>query len=197
MSQQKQIQLGTMTFRVLSLALFSGLRIRHCRELRCRSQTRLGSGVDVAVAQASSYSSNQTSSLGTSICCRCGTKKRQKKDQKIYIFLRYLVHFIDLGDYINNSFFQEFYFYFICFLGPHAQHMEVPRLGVELELQLPATATATANAGPEPCLRPTPQFMATPDHQPTERGQGLNMHPHGYQSDSFPLSHNRSAFQEF
>ena len=27
-------------------------------------------------------------------------------------------------------------FYF-CFLGPHPQHMEVPRLGVKLELQLP------------------------------------------------------------
>ena len=32
----------------------------------------------------------------------------------------------------------------IWFLGPNSQHMEVPRLGVELELQLPATATATA-----------------------------------------------------
>ena len=29
------------------------------------------------------------------------------------------------------------------FLGPHLQHMEVARLGVELELQLPTTATAT------------------------------------------------------
>ena len=31
-------------------ALLSGLRIRHCRELRCRLQTRLGSRVAVAVA---------------------------------------------------------------------------------------------------------------------------------------------------
>ena len=30
------------------------------------------------------------------------------------------------------------------FSGPHPQHMEVPRLGVESELQLPAYATATA-----------------------------------------------------
>ena len=30
------------------------------------------------------------------------------------------------------------------FLGPHLQHLEVPRLGVELELQLPAYTTATA-----------------------------------------------------
>ena len=39
------------------------------------------------------------------------------------------------------------------FLGSHLQHMEVPRLGVELELQLPAYATATATAGSEASLR--------------------------------------------
>ena len=33
---------------------------------------------------------------------------------------------------------------FIVFLGPHLQHMEDPRLGVESELQLPTYATATA-----------------------------------------------------
>ena len=35
------------------------------------------------------------------------------------------------------------------------------------------------NAGPEPRLQPIPQLMATPDPQPTEQGQGLNMQPHG------------------
>ena len=35
------------------------------------------------------------------------------------------------------------------FLGPHLQHMEVPRLGVESELPLLATATATATATPD------------------------------------------------
>ena len=34
--------------------------------------------------------------------------------------------------------------FFFVFLGLHLQHMEVPRLGVELELQPPAYATATA-----------------------------------------------------
>ena len=33
-------------------------------------------------------------------------------------------------------------------LGPHVQHMEVPRLGVELVLQLLAYATATATWDP-------------------------------------------------
>ena len=34
--------------------------------------------------------------------------------------------------------------FFFDFLGPHPQHMVVPRLGVESELQLPAYTTATA-----------------------------------------------------
>ena len=36
------------------------------------------------------------------------------------------------------------------FLGLYPQHMEVPRLGIELELQPPAYATATATAMPDP-----------------------------------------------
>ena len=39
----------------------------------------LRSGVAVAVAVASSCSSNLTPNLGTSICCRCGPKKKKKK----------------------------------------------------------------------------------------------------------------------
>ena len=35
-----------------------------------------------------------------------------------------------------------------CFLGPHPQHMEVRRLGVESELQLLTYATATAMSDP-------------------------------------------------
>ena len=29
-------------------------------------------------------------------------------------------------------------------------------------------------------LQPTPQLTAMPDPYPTESGQGLNLHPHGY-----------------
>ena len=38
-------------------------------------------------------------------------------------------------------------FFFLCsfsFLGPHQQHIEIPRLGVKSELQLPAYTTDTA-----------------------------------------------------
>ena len=37
-----------------------------------------------------------------------------------------------------------YFIFFSCFPGPYSQHMEVPRLGVELELELPAYITATA-----------------------------------------------------
>ena len=49
-AQWKRIRLGTTRLQVPSLALLNGLRIRHCLELWCRSQTRLGSCVAVAVA---------------------------------------------------------------------------------------------------------------------------------------------------
>ena len=68
-----------------------------------------------------------------------------------------------------------------CFLGLRMWYMEVPRLEVESKLQLLVYTTATAtldrsrvcdlrhsNTGSEPCLRPTPQLVATPDPQPAE-----------------------------
>ena len=88
-------------------------------------------------------------------------------------------------------------FFFFSFIGLHPQHIEVPRLGVKLELQPPAYTTATSlwhsNAGTELHLQPTPQLMATPDPWPIEQGQGLNLHPHGCQSDLFPLGCNGNS----
>ena len=48
MAQLKRIWLGTTRLHVQSLASLSGLGIRRCHELWCRSQTRLGSGIVVA-----------------------------------------------------------------------------------------------------------------------------------------------------
>ena len=39
--------------------------------------------------------------------------------------------------------FGGFFCLFFCFLGPHSQHVEAPRLGVKSELQVPAYTTAT------------------------------------------------------
>ena len=62
-----------------SLASLRGLRIWCGHELRCRSQTRLGSRVAVAVGEGSSCSSDSTPSLGTSICLRCGPEKKKRR----------------------------------------------------------------------------------------------------------------------
>ena len=42
-------RLASMRTWVRSLALLSGFRIRHCRELWCRSQSQLGSGIAMAL----------------------------------------------------------------------------------------------------------------------------------------------------
>ena len=53
------------------------------------SQTRLGSDVAVAVVKASSYSSDLTPTLGTSICRGCGPEKKKRKEkihcQNVYL----------------------------------------------------------------------------------------------------------------
>ena len=88
MAQGKRIRLGTMMLQVRSLAWLSGLRIWLCCELWCRLQMWLGSGI--AVVQAGSYSSEQTPSLGTSMCHGCipkktkDKKKKKKKKEKVF-----------------------------------------------------------------------------------------------------------------
>ena len=68
-------------------------------------------------------------------------------------------------------------FYFFIFLEPHLRPMEVPRLGVQSELQLLVYTTGTNNhTRSEPRPQPIPQLTATPNLQPTERGQELNLH---------------------
>ena len=82
MAQRKQILLGTMRLWVRSVALLNGLRIWRCYKLWCRLQIWLRSHVAVAVTQASSCSSDLTSSLGTSICHGYDPKKQKKKKKK-------------------------------------------------------------------------------------------------------------------
>ena len=48
-AQGERIRLETMRLQVRFLTSHSGLRIWRCHELWCKSQTRLGSGVAVAV----------------------------------------------------------------------------------------------------------------------------------------------------
>ena len=79
MAQQEQIWLVSMRMQVRSLASLSGLGIQRCSELWCKLQMQLRSCV--AVVQASSCSFPSAPSLGTSIYCTCGPKKKKKKSK--------------------------------------------------------------------------------------------------------------------
>ena len=56
-AQRQQTRLVSRRMQVRSLALLCGLRMLCCHELWCRSQTRLGSCIAVAVVQACGCSS--------------------------------------------------------------------------------------------------------------------------------------------
>ena len=80
-------------------------------------------------------------------------------------------------------------FYFILF---HLSFRTTPvayggsQAGVEMELQLPATATATPDLSRICDLHHSSQ---QPRILNPLSEQGLNLHPYGCQSESFPLSH--------
>ena len=59
-----QTQLVSMRMQVGSLASLSGLRIQHCRDLRCRSQTLLRSGIDVAYGSSQVRGQNGAAAVG-------------------------------------------------------------------------------------------------------------------------------------
>ena len=83
-----------MRTQVRSLASLSGLRILHCHELWYGLQTWLRSCVAVAVVQTSGYTSDWTTSLGTSTCRTCGPKKtetnKRQKHREISFCIMYL-----------------------------------------------------------------------------------------------------------
>ena len=72
-----------------------------------------------------------------------------KASMKLFSYLWELASTSSWESLIKRMNFQSkqiFFFLFFCFLGPPPQHMEVPRLGVELELQPLANTTATATS---------------------------------------------------
>ena len=90
-AQWKWIRIVSMRPWVRWLASLRGSGIWHCRELWCRSQTLLGSGVAVPVVQAGSCTSDSTPSLGISICCGFSPKKQKKPKQTSYHSLNVLI----------------------------------------------------------------------------------------------------------
>ena len=117
-----------------------------------------------------------------------------------FCFLRMIFFFYIITVQLSNLLIQHFkvyisfflsFFFFFCFLGPHLQDMEVPRLEVKLELQLLAYSTATAMWDLN-WVCSLHHSTALPDPQPTEWGQGSNPYPHEY---LYPLCQNRNSLK--
>ena len=81
-SQQKQIWWISMRMWVWSLALLSGLRMRHCHELWYRSQTWLRSHIAVTVAEASAVALIQSLAWKFPYGASVALKKEKKKKRK-------------------------------------------------------------------------------------------------------------------
>ena len=71
--------------------------------------------------------------------------------------------------------------------------MEVPSLGVQSEPQLLAYVTATATWDPSCVCDQQHSSQQCWILNPTERGQGSNLRPHGSQSGLFLLHHDRNT----
>ena len=86
-----------------------------------------------------------------------------------------------------------YYFYYFFFFRP----TPVAYGGSQARGRIAAVVTdlhhSHSNARSEPRLQPIAPLIATLDPSPTDRGQGLNPNPHGYQSDLFPLHPNGNS----
>lgn len=89
--------------KVQSLALPSGLRIRHCHGLWCRSQRQLGSRVAVTVAQAPIQShtclknkkkKKKKRCPGVSDLIKPSTETSRKLEPKLYLFICFFFFFL-------------------------------------------------------------------------------------------------------
>lgn len=69
--------------------------------------------------------------------------------------------------------------YFISSLGRHLRHSGSSQARGRTGAPAASRHYSHNNAGSEPHLQPTPQLVATPDPQPTERGQGSSPQPQG------------------
>ena len=72
----------------------------------------------------------------------------KKLTRDSYLFAIHFLHSFFIWPRCPQGIINQSYLFIYLFIGPHLQHMEVPRLGVKSELQLPAYTTATATWDP-------------------------------------------------
>ena len=87
-----------------------------------------------------------------------------------------------------------FIYLFGC-LGPHPQHMKVPRLGVQLELQLPAYTIATATPDPSHVCGLHHSSWQCQIFNPLSESRDWTCVLMDTGRGSFPLSHNENSLK--
>ena len=97
--------------------------------------------------------------------------------------------FVRVCKQIQNFYFFIYLFTFRAALTAHGSPQARGRIGTTSA----SLCHSHSNRASELHLQPTAQLTATLDPQSTERSQGQNLYLHGYQSDSFPLSHNGNS----
>ena len=97
-----------------------------------------------------------------------------------------------MGRTVLEPFFFFFFFFFLSFRATSVVDGSSQARG-QIRAVTASLCQSHSNMGSKVCLRPTPELTATPDPQPTECDQGLNLYPHGYQSDLFLMSHDRNS----
>ena len=116
------------------------------------------------------------------LCCRCGPKKSKisytltggsSQDFKTIYSSKNGILSMQQPLIWNPRPFLLFFF-FRAALAAHG------RSQARGQIRASAAGLPHSNAGSKPLLRPTPQFTATTDPEPTEQGEGWNSRLHGY-----------------
>ena len=92
-AQQKWIWLVSVRMQVRFLALLSRLKIQHCHDLWCRSQTWLGSQVAVAVVKASTEAPIRPVACELPYALGVVLKRPKKKKKRNVIIQDWLRHY--------------------------------------------------------------------------------------------------------
>ena len=98
------------------------------------------------------------------VALECEAFKDVMENENRMIISGHIFEYMEIGKRSFLVLFLFFLIFLICFIEPHPQHMEVPRLGAESELHLPAYSTATGTRDPcHLCDLHNSQLTATPE----------------------------------
>ena len=160
-----KISLGTITWKAESkcMCMLTSTKIRYNTTIN----SQLPTPISIII--------NKWSILFHTLYSSTPTRLFKSKSQTSFVPVKSSVSIFIKVDILAEflSFVHAFFFFFFRAYGSS-------QAGGQIRASAAGLCHNHSNLGSELCLQPTPQFMVTPEPQPTDWGQGLNMHPHGY-----------------